>query len=268
MKLNQVMKCIEAFAPTALAEKWDNVGLLVGDPQKEITGAVLCLDVTEAVYRECLEKKAQLCICHHPFLFTPTRRIDFSDPYSLLLGKFIQADIAVFAAHTNLDSCVGGVNDVLSHKLGLVVTETFLPSETPFDFFKSVVPGIGRIGHPETETGLFDFYKTTVRRLETPGCHINFDQDRPVKRVLCVGGSYDSEWNTDVLDNHVDVIVCGEMKHHDLVFFARYGVAVLVAGHDATERVILPDFAGYLNGKLEEIRFDVCRPFDYNKVVF
>ncbi len=257
IKLNELIKKMESYAPESLAETWDNVGLLVGDREQAVRNAVLCLDITEKAYQMCIEKDAQVCISHHPFLFEAFKKMDFSDPYYKLLRKFIQADIAIYAAHTNLDACIGGVNDALSEKLDLHVTATFLPKENPFDFQKSIVPGTGRIGMPKKETHLFDFYHQVQRLLQTSGCHINFDQDRPVGKILIVGGSYDSLWNTDVLDNDIDVVLSGEIKHRDMVFFERSGVAAIAAGHDATERVILPMLAERLN-EWSEIRFNVC----------
>lgn len=259
MKLNLLIEKIENFAPICLAEKWDNVGLLVGDPEQDITGAVLCLDVTEKVYQMCLHRSAQFCLCHHPFLFDATKNMNFSDPYYQLLRKFIQADIAIYAAHTNLDACIGGVNDALSEKLALDVVETFLPSEDPFDLKKKpIVPGTGRICVQREDASLFDFYHSVLKKLETSGCHINFEQDRPVGRILVTGGAYDSIWNKDVLDHAVDVVVSGEIKHRDMVFFERHGIAAIAAGHDATERPVLQVMAAKLNSSIKDVIFEVC----------
>ena len=257
MKLQQLIEIIETIAPKSLAESWDNVGLLAGDKEREITNGVLCLDITDKAYQMCREKNAGICICHHPFLFDPIKKMDFADPYFALLRKFIQADIAIYAAHTNLDACVGGVNDALGEKLDLRAEATFIPSGVPFDFQKEVVSGIGRICVQKKETSLFDFYHTIRQKLQTSGCHINFDRDRPIRRILITGGAYDSIWNTDVLDNGIDVVLSGEIKHRDMVFFDRYGVAAIAAGHDATERVVLPVLAERLN-RLGDVRFDVC----------
>lgn len=266
MKLNLLLEKIEDFAPLSLAESWDNPGLIVGDPEQDITGAVLCLDVTEKAFQMCRETGAQLCLCHHPFLFDAIKKIDFSDPYFQLLRKFIQADIAIYAAHTNLDACVGGVNDALSDLLGLDVAATFLPKEIPFDFQKTLVPGIGRICVQREKTSLFDFYYSLMKKLQTSGCHINFDHDRTVGRILVAGGSYDSLWNRDVLDNHIDVVLSGEIKHRDMVFFDRYGIAAIAAGHDATERPILQALARRMDSAVREVAFAVC-PSVHNRVV-
>lgn len=278
MKLRKLIEQIEVFAPPSYAEDWDNTGLIAGDYEQNITNAVLCLDVTEKAFDLCKEKNAQICISHHPFIYDPIKSMDFSDPYFALLRKFIQADIAIYAAHTNLDICAGGVNDALGKKLDLNIAETFLPVEDHkavssiidniAPFIGRIIPGIGRICTTREDMDLYGFYKTVIRRLETPGCHINFDSNRKVGKVLVIGGSYDSKWNRDVIESGVDVIICGEIKHKDMIFFTRNGIGAFAAGHDTTERVVLPEFAEYLNKEIKEIRFDVCKPFDYNKVVF
>jgi len=266
MKLSKLIEKIEKFAPLSLAETWDNVGLLVGDGEQEITNAVICLDVTDNAYQLCIENNAQVCICHHPYLFEATKRMDFADLYYQLLRKFIQANIAIYAAHTNLDACVGGVNDAISNKLNLDIVSTFMPSENPFDFQKDIVPGVGRICITKEETSLFGLYKNIMDKLQTSGCHVNFDSNRTIKKILVIGGSYNSTWNIDVLDNNIDLVISGEIKHKDMVYFDRFGVATIAAGHDATERVILPAFADYLNLNVEGITFYVYNSFDYTQL--
>jgi len=268
MKISEIIKKIEDFAPLSLAEDWDNTGLLSGDLEIETQGVIICLDINEAVLDKCIETNSKLCICHHPFIFNPISRLDYADPYSLLLGKFIKNDIVIYAAHTNLDCCVGGVNDCLAKKLGIEVIETFLPAEIPVDFKKGVVPGIGRIGILKNTMNLFDFYKDLNRNLGIRGCAINFDSDKNINRILIAGGSYDSGWNKDVLDINVDLVISGEIKHHDMMFFQRYKIAAIAAGHDASERIILKPLAGYLENKFPDIKFDVLYNLDYNKVVF
>lgn len=278
MKLEKLMEQIEEFAPLSYAQEWDNTGLIAGNPGQDVTNAVLCLDVTQKACEMCKEKNAQVCISHHPFIYDAIKSMDFNDPYFGLLQKFIQADIAIYAAHTNLDICAGGVNDALSKRLDLAVTDTFLPIENHkvknsiinniAPFINRLIPGIGRICKARADMDLYSFYKIIIQKLETPGCHINFENNRGIRKILVIGGSYDSQWNHMVIESGVDVIICGEIKHSDMIFFARCGIAAFAAGHDTTERVILPDFADYLNRTVKEIRFDVCESFDYNKVVF
>ncbi|MHB1453559.1 MAG: Nif3-like dinuclear metal center hexameric protein [Saccharofermentanales bacterium] len=270
MKLSEIVQTIERLAPLHLAMDWDNVGLLAGDPDSEVESIVLCLDITEAAYELCMSTQADLCICHHPFLFDPIRRIDYSNPQQRLLGKMLKAGIAIYAAHTNLDACEGGVNDELAKTIGLTVLQKQAgqASRNPVEVIPGEASGIWRICSAGPGVSLFGLYKNVTVELKVPGCHINFDTDRPVGKIIILGGSYDSKWNAEAIQSGADTIICGEMKYHDMVYFAGSGVAVIAAGHDATERIIVPALADYLQKKYPQILFAVCKGLDYNRVVF
>ncbi|NLI12133.1 MAG: Nif3-like dinuclear metal center hexameric protein [Peptococcaceae bacterium] len=119
VKCEAIFRLIEEMAPRSMAESWDNAGLQAGDPRAEVARALLTLDVNLDVAREALEKGAGLIISHHPMLFKPLESIDLSRPAGELIGFLIKNNITVYAAHTNLDSAAGGVNDILAARLGL-----------------------------------------------------------------------------------------------------------------------------------------------------
>jgi len=106
---------INVFAPFARAESWDNVGLLIGSQEKEVTCALVALDATSAVIDEAVKEGAQLVITHHPIIFKSLKSVPAHSP----VYRAIKGDIAVICAHTNLDIATGGVNDVLAELLGL-----------------------------------------------------------------------------------------------------------------------------------------------------
>lgn len=107
------MEAMERIAPCILAEEWDNPGLLIGDPAQKINKIITCLDVNEAVVNEAVEKKYDMIISHHPFIFHALKKIRTDLPMGKLIQKLLKNNIAVFAAHTNLDSAKGGINDML-----------------------------------------------------------------------------------------------------------------------------------------------------------
>lgn len=115
-----IAAALEKFAPLRLAEDWDNVGLLIGSPDQKIEKILLTLDVTPAVVAEAAEIGANLLLTHHPFPFRPGKTIRTDRPEGALLASLLKRDIAVYAAHTNLDSAPDGVNDVLASTLGLI----------------------------------------------------------------------------------------------------------------------------------------------------
>jgi dinuclear metal center YbgI/SA1388 family protein len=119
MRLKELTGFLEGFAPLAFQEDYDNSGLLFGDPEKEITAALVCLDLTPAVIDEAVNKGCNIIISHHPFIFRGLKKIQPGKTDSDLLVRIIRQDIAVYAIHTNLDNAPDGLNDFLCSKLGL-----------------------------------------------------------------------------------------------------------------------------------------------------
>ena len=123
--IRQIIALIEEFAPLQLQESYDNAGLQVGDASLPATAALLCVDVTEAVVDEAIELGANLIIAHHPLLFRPLKRIVGSNYIERVVMKALRHDIAIYAAHTNLDAVA--VNHVWAQKLGLANVEVLQP---------------------------------------------------------------------------------------------------------------------------------------------
>ena len=119
MKIKDITKLIEEAAPHAYAESWDNVGLLVGDANKEVSKVLLALDFSEDVLDEAIEKRAELIITHHPVIFGALKKITANSYTSKLIIKAIKNDVAIYAAHTNLDNISGGLNFIVAEKFGM-----------------------------------------------------------------------------------------------------------------------------------------------------
>ncbi|MBN8695577.1 MAG: Nif3-like dinuclear metal center hexameric protein [Bacteroidetes bacterium] len=119
MKLRQITDHIESIAPLAYQESYDNAGLICGHPDMEITGALICLDSTEDVIDEAISLGCNLVIAHHPIVFSGLKKFNGKNYVERVIMKAIKNDIAIYAAHTNLDSVSNGVNAKISEKLGL-----------------------------------------------------------------------------------------------------------------------------------------------------
>lgn len=129
MKIKEVLDALERFAPLPFQDGFDNAGLQVGVTDAEVTGALLCLDVTEAIVDEAIAKGANLIIAHHPLLFHGRKSITDSDYVGRCLLKSIRHDIAIYAMHTNLDNLQGGVNYEMARRLGLEQVSILKPKE-------------------------------------------------------------------------------------------------------------------------------------------
>ncbi len=128
MKVSDIIRVIEDFAPLSFQESYDNAGLLAGDARQSVEGALLCLDVTDDVVSEAIEKRTGLIISHHPLIFGGIRKVTADDPVGRVLLKALQNNISVYAAHTNIDKVWGGVNSRLADKLRLVNQQILTPA--------------------------------------------------------------------------------------------------------------------------------------------
>jgi dinuclear metal center YbgI/SA1388 family protein len=143
MKIREITNVLENLAPISLQESYDNSGLIVGNPDEEVDQALICLDATESIIEEAIERKCGLVIAHHPIVFRGLKHLNGKNYVERTVIKAIQNNIAIYAIHTNLDNIFdGGVNARIAEKLGLLNTEvlrkrqedlckliTFVPTE-------------------------------------------------------------------------------------------------------------------------------------------
>jgi len=154
VKCQVVLEAMEQIASRRLAEEWDNVGLLLGSPAQPVQKIFVCLDVSEAVVDRAVAEGYDMIVSHHPFIFRAMKCIRTDLPLGRMLQKLMKNNIAVYAAHTNLDIATGGVNDVLAGLIGLVDLQPFEVMQTeelmklvvfvPRDYARAVREAIGR----------------------------------------------------------------------------------------------------------------------------
>lgn len=164
MKLQEITEIIEKIAPISLKESYDNVGLLVGNPQQEIHAALVCIDVTESTVDEAMARNCNLIISHHPIIFSGLKRITEKTGIERCVAKCIKNDIAIYAAHTNLDNAYNGVNYRIAQKLKLQNVKILVPKTNLLSKLVTFVPkkyaetvrnalfeaGAGNIGNYDT----------------------------------------------------------------------------------------------------------------------
>ncbi len=129
MKLKEITDCLESFAPLAYQESYDNAGLICGNKNMEITSGLICLDSTEEVIDEAIANGCNLVIAHHPIVFSGLKKFNGNNYVERVIIKAIQNNIAIYAAHTNLDNVHNGVNAKIAEKLGLINCKVLAPSK-------------------------------------------------------------------------------------------------------------------------------------------
>lgn len=236
-------KILNEMAPSHLAEAWDNVGLLVGRCHKPVRVILCALDFSEQVLQQAETVHADLIVTHHPAIFKGILRLTDGQWQTALLLRAARADIAVYSAHTNLDSAVGGVNDVLCELLELDNTEGLAGED-------GTAVCIGRVGSlavpldPETFAGKV----RQALKLE----HVTLiSAHKPVRRVAVCGGSGMS-FLKQAAASGADTYVTGDVKYHDAQDAVGRGLNVIDATHQASELPIVARMADRLSLRLSK----------------
>lgn len=241
MKIDEIIEYTERIAPSDMAEGWDNVGLLAGSGEAEVSRVMLALDITADVVREAAEKGAQLIISHHPVIFEPLMSLEpDTAPYLL-----VKSDIAALCLHTNLDRAERGVNTALATALGLRNVRLY-----PDDFLA--------VGEPEREMSADEFAVFVRDRLGAPS--VRYTDGRVSRVAVSSGGGGEGIELSRVYG--FDAFVTGELKHHQYELAAQRGTAAFDAGHFSTENVVIAPLRDDLSRAFPSVEFIVserCR---------
>ena len=256
MKLQEIIDKIESFAPLAMACEGDNPGLMFGKRDKEINRVLVALDVDMGVIREAAKKGADLIVTHHPLMFDPIRQINEETPAGKCLLELAENGIALYSAHTNLDSAKGGLNDIFADKLGISGTK---PIEITYTDENGTDYGIGRTGAIEKETTLADFAAFVCKCFDLPSTNFVGDGNAKVKTVAVCSGSGGSLLSMV----SADVYVTGDIKYSGARNAADAGQNLVIAGHYETEICAMEVFKEILSDCPLEIICSVA-----NKNVF
>lgn len=226
MKIKEIVSALERFAPLPLQDGFDNAGLQIGLTEAEATGALLCLDVTEAVVDEAIALGYNLVIAHHPLIFKGCKSITGSDYVERCIIKAIKNDIVVYAAHTNLDNAPGGVNFKIAEKIGLKHVRVLEAKEG-----EAGAGVIGELDKPETET---EFLKRIKKTFEVECLRHNKLTGREIQTVALCGGA-GAFLMPLAIRQRADVFITGEIKYHD--YFGHEGDLLLAEiGHYESEQ--------------------------------
>jgi len=153
MKLKEITNYLESFAPLSYQESYDNAGLICGEENMDIVGALICLDSTEAVIDEAIALGFNLVIAHHPIVFSGIKKLNGKNYIERVLLKAIRNNIAIYAAHTNLDNIYNGVNAKICEKLELINCQVLVPQK---NVLKRLITYVPKENAEELRTALFN----------------------------------------------------------------------------------------------------------------
>ncbi len=244
MMLSDFTAAMQRIAPKELALEFDNPGLLIEPDHDEIKNVLVALDCTVGVAKEAVEIGADLVLTHHPLFFYPVKKMAYSEPETAAACILLRRGVGMFAAHTNLDAALGGVNDTLCSLLGI-------GSTTPID------EGVGRVGNRRTAVTLAEFAGFAERTLHTHA-RVAGDLTAQVRRVAVLGGSGASAIRP-ALEEGADVLLTGEAKHSDVIDARMLGLNLIVAGHYETERIVLEPLIRRLQNECFDVKYKLSR---------
>ena len=241
MKIKEVVNALERFAPLPLQEDYDNAGLQLGLTEAEVSGALLCLDVTEQTVDEAVALGCNLIVSHHPLIFHKLRRITGEDYVQRTVMKAIEHHVAIVSMHTNMDSARGGVNYRIAQKLGLGDLHFFgrqqsvpIPGADGQESSETVAGGEGIIGRLAEPMPADDFILMLKRIFDVDCVSANQLLRHSIERVALCGGA-GSFLLSQAIAAGADAFVTGEMHYHEY-FGHEQEVQIAVIGHHQSEQ--------------------------------
>lgn len=224
MTVNDIATAIEQYAPPSLQEDYDNTGLQVGDPAMAVGSVLVCLSVSEDIIEEAVRRECNMIVAHHPLFFRPIRHLTGSSTTERIATAAIRHGIAVYSAHTNLDSAVGGVSYEMAHRLEL---KNMMPLEPKAP---DAPTGMGIIGELVRPLPALEFLQQLKSLFEVKALRYSALSSTLVVRKVALCGGSGASLTSAAIKAKADAYVCGDIKYHD---YDSYGPEILLAdiGH-------------------------------------
>ena len=246
-RVKDIIKIMEEFAPINLKEDFDNVGLMVGDKEKEVKKILLSLDCTLEVIEEAKEKDIDLIITHHPLLFRKPSSITTDTLTGKKIIELIKNDISLYSSHTNLDSASGGLNETIVNILGYESKELIEVNRNA----RNENEGLGRIIKLDKEISLDDLVKQVKEKLNINSLKIVKASEK-VKKIAVINGSGSSFFDM-AYKKGADCIITGDTTYHFASDYKEMGVSIIDTGHFLSEWIVFLEVINKLKDKLSEV---------------
>lgn len=236
--VREIYEYINSFAPFSSQESWDNSGLLLGDPDKQVKTVAVVLDATKKTVEAAKKAQADMIVTHHPVIFSALKKITAGS----VVYDLLTSGISVVSAHTCWDSAKGGVNDTLAALLGFEKVQ-------PLELDETATP-MARIAEVEPMTG----EELALLVKEKLGCNLRLaDAGKTITKVALCGGSASSLVYEAI--GKADAFITGDLSHHVFLDAADSGMTVIAAGHFETENPSMKPLAEKLKEKFKDIDF-------------
>lgn len=228
MKARDIIKILENKYPCKNAEEWDNVGLILGDYDKEVKKIQFSIDATLEAIENAIKNEVDMIITHHPIIFKAIKNIREQDVLGKKIRELVKKDINVYCIHTNLDSTRDGLNDYVLKKLEQENSKIL-------DFVEENDCGIGRIYNLDEEISLSKYIDYVKEKLEIANLRvITRNLEQRIKKVALINGSAMSYWRLAKSKN-IDLFITGDVSYHDALDAMENNLAVIDFGHYESE---------------------------------
>lgn len=245
MLCSDIIKILEEHSPLEYASSWDNVGLLLGDKKNPIYKIHIALDATDEVIEEAVRQKADLLLTHHPLIFQGMKKVVANDFIGRRIIRLIKANINYYAMHTNFD--VTGMADLAADYLGLEkesILETTYKSEHNEE-------GFGRVGHLSKTLTLKECCNLVKEKFKIDSIKVFGNLEEKVNKIAISPGSGKSMISS-ALEKNADVLITGDIDHHDGIDAVARGLNIIDAGHYGIEYIFIPYMKNYLEQNLKD----------------
>lgn len=246
VKAREIIQRIESKFPKSFACEWDNVGLLAGNPDKEVKSVYIALDATDEVIEDAISLGADMLLTHHPLIFKGLKRVTTEDFIGRRMIRLIQKDMVYYAMHTNYD--VMGMADLSAEMLNLKDAKV-LDVTCVADGKEE---GIGRLGNLPDSMTLKECVKYTQKIFSLEQVKVFGNPDTIVNVAAVSPGSGKSEIRNAIAAG-AEVLITGDIDHHEGIDAVAQGLCIIDAGHYGTEHIFVEDMETYLHTKCEDV---------------
>jgi dinuclear metal center YbgI/SA1388 family protein len=236
--VDDIMALMENVAPLAFAMEWDNSGLQCGDRRWPVKHVMVALDPSPSVVSAACKKQADMLITHHPLIFRPLKNLVLDTPIGRILELSVRHHLAIFSAHTNLDSVRGGLNDVFAERIGLKNPGLLAQEQDALPDDDKNKHGIGRIGELEKTTTLAALSEKMKHIFGLSAIKVAGAPDMPVRKIaVCTGSG--SGLMRQFFNTSADVYISGDLKFHDAKDAQINGRGLIDVGHFSSEALMI-----------------------------
>ncbi len=224
MKVKDIIRVIEEFAPLSIQEGWDNSGLCIGSPEDVVSSVLLGLDCTPELVDEAIACGADMIVTHHPLIFQGLKKISPEDPVGEAVMKAIKAGISIYAAHTSADKVIAGVSGAMAAKLGL--EDVRILDED------GEGTGLGVVGNLPEPLSAEEAVRLVKERFGLKAMRTSRPLEGKISRVAMCGGSGGSLIGA-AMKSGAQLYISGDISYHH--FFTRDGFMLMDIGHYESE---------------------------------